>query len=163
MAIRNDRSSLEYIGRRWWRRRRKRTIATRAHYPIVGSALADGVYGGSKSWPILRWESALRSTLIRLERSCSVSVSLLSARASSLFLFPPASCRTFSLSSRVASRLTLPILRQSTNGTYRLDAHNQARKRRSCAIGSLALTYSHAARNRLDCDPKHSIQLLGFQ
>lgn len=57
------------------------------------------------------------------------SYSLLLRAAPSLFL--PALHRV---------SLTLPTLRQSfTNGTYRLDAHNQARKRRSCAIESSAL------------------------
>jgi len=64
--------------------------------------------------------------------------------------------------------LILPIPRQSTNGTHRLDTHNQARKRRSPAIGSparscIVLAYSRAARNRLDCGPEHSIPLLGFR
>lgn len=85
---------------------------TRAHYPIVGSALADGVYSGgdSKSWPILRWESALRSTLIRLERSCSASVSFPPARQG-LFLVP--------LASRAAPSLLLPALLMASPSPYR--------------------------------------------
>lgn len=100
-----------------------------------------GAAASPKSWPILRWESALRSTLIRLERSCSACsrlspLSFPPARASGFFLFPPASRAPHLLSFFPRLSLALPIHRQSANGTYQLDAHNQARKRRFPAIGS---------------------------
>lgn len=109
---------------------------TRAHYPIVGSALADGVYSGgdSKSWPILRWESALRSTLIRLERSYSVSVSLfLSFSRPRVRLFPIPSCLAPHLLSFFPRCTASPSPYRSLDSllmsTYQLETHTIKRER----------------------------------
>lgn len=67
----------------------------------------NGVYGDPKSWPILWWESALRSTLIRLEKEFSRLPSPLSSLSLS-FLLPLSLWEHLVLSLRSSSRAFSP-------------------------------------------------------